>query len=60
MKFHLFTSLYELFVFVLLLSKVLKAVLDLLPAQPTLAKVTIDFDKVIWTVLRELLPDVEL
>ena len=65
MKFHLFTSLYELFVFFLLLPKVLKAVLHLLavlhlPAQPALAKVTIDFEKAIWTVLRELLPDVEV
>ena len=60
MKFHLFTSLYELFVLFLRLPKVLKAVLHLLPAQPALAKVTIDFEKAIWTVLRELLPDVEV
>ena len=52
MKFHLFTSLYELFVLFLCLPKVLKAVLHLLPAQPALAKVTIDFEKAIWTVLR--------
>ena len=45
MKFHLFTSLYELFVLFLRLPKVLKAVLHLLPAQPALAKVTIDFEK---------------
>lgn len=50
MKFHLFTPLYELFILFLLLPKVLKAVLHLLPAQPTLAKVTIDFEKAIWTV----------
>ena len=56
MKFHLFTSLYELFVLFLLLLKVLKAVLHL----PALAKVTIDFEKAIWMVLRELLPDVEV
>ena len=42
MKFHLFTSLYELFVLFLLLPKVLKAVLHLLPGQRALAKVTID------------------
>lgn len=40
--------------------KVLKAVLHLPPVQPALAKVTIDFEKAIWTVLRELLPDVEV
>ena len=45
---------------ILRLPKVLKAVLHLLPAQPALAKVTIDFEKAIWTVLRELLPDVEV
>ena len=40
--------------------KVLKTVLELLPAQPSLRKVTIDFEKALWTVLRELLPTVEI
>ncbi|KAJ7389792.1 hypothetical protein OS493_029215 [Desmophyllum pertusum] len=40
--------------------KVLKTVLNLLPSRPSLKKVTIDFEKAIWAVLRELLPTVEI
>ena len=39
--------------------QVLKSVLELLP-NPALKRVTVNFEKAIWIVLRELLPNVEI
>ena len=37
---------------------VLKEILDLLPSSISVRKVTLDFERAVWTVFRELLPDV--
>ena len=39
---------------------VLREVLSLLPSPPAVRKITLDFERALWTVFRELLPDVSL
>ena len=39
---------------------VIRAVLELLPVPPAVRKITIDFEKAVWSVLRELLPNVDI
>ncbi|XP_078372705.1 uncharacterized protein LOC144656350 [Oculina patagonica] len=39
---------------------VLKEVIRLLPSQPAVSRITLDFESALWTVLRELLPDTTL
>lgn len=39
---------------------VLEAVLSILPDQPEVKLVTLDFEKAIWSAMRQVLPDVEL
>ena len=34
--------------------------LELLSPNPALKRVTIDFEKAVWSVIRELLPNVEI
>jgi len=38
----------------------LRAVLDPLPSPPAVRKVTLDFECTLWTVFRELLPNIAL
>ena len=54
-------------VFVLMSSKtkkdyiaVFRAVLEMLPITPAVKKITIDFEKAVWSALRELLPSVDI
>ena len=39
---------------------VLREVLSILPSPPAVRRITLDFERALWTVLRELLPDVSL
>ena len=39
---------------------VLEAVLLVLPNQPRVKKVTLDFEKAVWSAVRKVLPEVEL
>lgn len=39
---------------------VLEAVLSILPDQPRVKRVTLDFEKAMWSAMRQVLPDVEL
>ena len=49
--FHIMTGSY--------LSVIIK-VLEILPSSPALKKIVIDFEAALWTILRELLPNVKL
>lgn len=40
--------------------KVLQEILGLLPQEPSVRKVTLDFEKAVWAALRIVLPEVEL
>jgi len=39
---------------------VLEAVLSILPDQPKVKQVTLDFEKAMWSAMHQVLPDVEL
>ena len=39
---------------------VLEALLSILPYQPRVKKVTLDFEKAMWSAVRQVLPDTEL
>lgn len=39
---------------------VLEALLSILPNQPRVKKVTLDFEKAMWSAVRQVLPDTEL
>jgi len=39
---------------------VLEAILSILPDQPKVKRVTVDFEKAMWSAMRQVLPDVEL
>ena len=39
---------------------VLQEVLSILPSPPAVRRITLDFERALWTVLRQLLPDVSL
>ncbi|CAH3027335.1 unnamed protein product [Porites evermanni] len=40
--------------------EVLKEVLDLLPSSLSLKRITIDFEKALWSAIGQLLPDVDI
>lgn len=40
--------------------QVLQALLQLLPREPAVKQVTLDFEKVVWLAMRSVLPDVQL
>ena len=40
--------------------KVFKQLLEILPTAPAVKRITLDFEKVVWAVLRNLFPDVKL
>ena len=42
----------------LILFQVMRTILDLLPQNPEVKQVMVDFEKAMWNCLREVLPDV--
>lgn len=40
--------------------KVIKSILDLLPVEPDVRQITVDFEKALWSVLRQVLPGVKI
>ena len=38
----------------------MKSILDLLPVKPDVRQITIDFEKALWSVLRQVLPGVKI
>lgn len=40
--------------------KVIKSILDLLPVEPDVRQITVDFQKALWSVLRQVLPGVKI
>ena len=40
--------------------QVMKKILELLPAEPSFRKITLDFECAMWGALRDVFPDAEL
>lgn len=40
--------------------KVMKSILEMLPVEPDVRQITIDFEKALWGVLRQLFPEVRI
>ena len=38
----------------------MKSILDLLPVEPDVRQITVDFQKALWSVLRQVLPGVKI